>query len=102
MQLCRGEICTGVEGFSIGREEYGERPAARGFHSLDGVHVNIVDVWVLFPVDFDADEMLIHNIGGFFVGKAFSFHDMAPAAGGISDGEENGFIFLPGDFEGFL
>ena len=45
-------------------------------------------------LSFYADEMIVHKLGDGFVFKGFSFHDVAPVAGRVSDAEEYGFVFV--------
>lgn len=70
-------------------------------HGLADVHVEGVDIWALLAINFDADEVLIQEAGHFRVGEGFPFHHMAPMAGGVANGEEYGFILLPGALKGF-
>jgi hypothetical protein len=56
----------------------------------------MVEIWPFFPVNLDVDEMIIHETGRIFVLKAFALHHMTPVAGGITNTDQDGFIFRPG------
>jgi hypothetical protein len=63
---------------------------------LNGVHHQLVDFRTLFAVHFDADEMLVHQGGAIFLFKRFVGHDVAPVAGRITYGDEDGLILGAG------
>jgi hypothetical protein len=65
-------------------------------------HVHLVDVRPLFPVNFYADECLIHQSGDSLVLKGLLGHDMAPVAGGVAHGEKDGLVFPFRCSEGFF
>ena len=88
--ILRGEICAGKEWFLIRSEKYRHRPTALiAIERQGGLHVNLVKIRPFFPIDLDADEMLIHQLGDGFIFKRFSLHHMAPVTGGITNGQEN-------------
>ena len=96
-----GKVSSTVEGLEIWGEENRHRPTAAPGGGLDIGHVDAIDIGAFFAVDFDADEKGVEEAsdGGIFEG--FVSHDMAPVAGGIADGEEDGFVFLLGFGKGF-
>ena len=57
------EVGPTVEHFAGGREEGGERPATLTGDRLDGVLVAGIDVGPLVPIHFDADEVLVEELG---------------------------------------
>lgn len=88
--VLRREIGAGKERFLIGGEEHGHGPATLiPVQRQRGLHVDLIKIGPLFAIDFDADEMLIHDPGDRLVLKRFPLHDMTPMAGGIADREEN-------------
>jgi len=89
------EISAGVKRLEIGRDEYVVRPATAARHQLGGRHVEFIHVRALLPVDLDADDRLVHQLGDLRILKDLPFHHMAPITGGIANGDQNRLIFLP-------
>ena len=54
----------------------------------------------LFPIHFDVDEVGVHEGCGGVVLETLMRHDVAPVAGGISDGQQNGFVLVAGFGQG--
>ncbi len=52
----------------------------------------MIDIGALFAVDLDIHEKLVHHRGGCCIFEAFMGHHMAPVAGRIADGEQNGLV----------
>ncbi len=96
-----GEVGAGVEGLEGRGKPNRHRPPAGAGHKLRGEHVEFVEVWAFFAVDFDVDEVGIHDVGDVMFFEDFAFHDVAPVAGGVADGEEDGFVFAASFFDGF-
>ncbi len=97
-----GDIGRGEERFPVGGHENAERPAAAAGHHLAGGHVHGVDVGALLAVDLDADEGVVQVAGGFVVFEGFLLHHVAPVAGGVADGQEDGLVLRLGRGEGGL
>src|SRR5690606_16414818 len=55
------EVGAAEERPAVGGEEHGHRPPALAGQCLDGLHVDVVDVGPLLPVDLDVDEQLVHQ-----------------------------------------
>jgi hypothetical protein len=72
-----------------------KRPAAPTGHGLSHAHVHLVYVRSLFAVHLYADEGLIHEGCDSLVFKGLMGHYMAPVAGGVAHGKEDGLV-LPG------
>ena len=81
-------------------DRQGPTPAA-GEH-LRHTHVEAVDVRPLLSVHLDRDEGPVHEPGHLIVLEGFPLHDMAPVAGRVADGQENGPVLQPGGLEGLL
>ena len=62
----------------------------------------MVDVGPLLSVHFDGNESLIEQLRHLRVLEGLMRHDMAPVAGGISNGKEDGLILLPCSAEGLV
>ena len=93
--ILRRKISPGKKRFLIGSQEHGHGPATLiPVQRQRGLHVDLIKIGPLFAIDFDADEMLIHDPGDRLVLKRFPLHDMTPMAGGIADGEQNRSIQL--------
>ena len=72
-----------------------ERPAAVSAHELHGRHVDIIEVGTLLPVDLDGDELVVEVRGDRLILERLAFHDVAPVAGRIADGEEDRLVLAP-------
>jgi hypothetical protein len=53
----------------------------------------VVEIRTLFAVDLDAHKVLIHDGRDALVLEGLVFHDMAPVARGVANGEQDGFVF---------
>ena len=85
------EICAAIKRFCIRSEKYCHWPSTTTSHGLDGVHVNGVDVWSLFAVNFDIDEQLVHERSSFDIFKTFVGHYVAPVTRRIANRQKNRF-----------
>jgi hypothetical protein len=85
----RREVGTAVEGPAVGGAEDVQRPAAGAGQPHHGLHVDLVDVGTLLPVDLDADQALVHEGGGLRVLERFPLHDVAPVAGRVADRDQH-------------
>jgi len=94
-----GKIGAAPEGRAIRCQEHGKGPAPMRAQSMDGIHVDLVDIRPLFTVDLDIDEMLVHQLSRERILKALVRHDMAPVAGGIANREEDGLVLCTGVLE---
>jgi hypothetical protein len=61
-----------------------------------------VEVGPLLAVDLDADEGGVEDAGDLFVPERFPFHDVAPMAGRVADGKEDGLVLPPRPLEGLV
>ena len=61
-------------------------------HLLHRAHIDAVDVGALLAVDLDADEEVVHQAGGLLVFERLALHHVAPVAGGVADGDEDGLV----------
>ena len=86
------EIGADEEGLLSGGEDRGQRPAAAAVYGNAGAHIDAVHVGPLFAVDLDGDEVFVQNGSDLRVLKGLVRHDVAPVAGGIADGEEDGLV----------
>ena len=84
-----GKISAAPEWFASRRQEHGQGPAAAFAESVQGRHINMIDIGALLPIDLDVHEKLVHRGRRCFVLETFMRHHMAPMAGGISDREQN-------------
>ncbi|MBP1653098.1 MAG: hypothetical protein H6Q26_3255, partial [Bacteroidetes bacterium] len=79
------EVGTSIEWQSLRGQEHIQGPAARSGHSLQGVHINMVQVWSFLSIYLDINEVFVHDPRSGFVLEAFAFHDMAPVTSGIAN-----------------
>jgi len=64
-------------------------------------HINIINVWPFFAINFDIHEVLIHVLCDFRILENQPLHHVAPVAAAVSDRQKNDFIFLLCFFECF-
>src|SRR5258708_3047505 len=64
--------------------------------SLNGLHVDLVDIGPFFAVYLDADKMLIHDLRDRLILKRFALHYVAPMARGVANADQNGFVLSHG------
>ena len=77
-------------------QEHGVRPAARAREQAAPLHVDLIDVRALLPVDLDAHEVLVHERRDLRIREDLTLHDMAPVAGAVAHGEKDRLRLLPG------
>ena len=76
-----------------GSQEHGQRPAAVALRDQLLRHlVDLIQVGTLFAIHLDVDEQSIHQRGGGGVLEGLVRHDMAPMAGRVADGQQNGLV----------
>ena len=90
------EVRATEEGSSIRGQEDAHGPAALAGQRLDRVHVDGIDVRALLAVDLDGHEVRVEVPGGGLVLERLALHHVAPVAGGVADGQEDGPVQLPG------
>lgn len=94
MSATRGfrKVRAREERFAVGQAKHRHWPTAVTIHGLNSVHVDRINIWSFFAIDLDVDEQSIHEFAGGFVLKRLMGHDMAPMAGRVADGNEDGHI----------
>ena len=102
VSVFRREIGAADEWFQIGCEPDAHRPAAAAGRCLDEGHVNAIDVGPFFTIDFDVHKVAVHDRGGRFIFERFVRHDVAPVTGGVTNREEDRFVFPAGFGERFF
>ena len=83
----RRKIGASEKRFTLRRQECREGPSPLTCHGLDRHHVHGVDVRSLLPVHLDADEALVHELGGVRILERLLFHHVAPMARRVPDRE---------------
>lgn len=86
------EVRAEVEGFGLGGEEDGHRPAALAGRGLHGLHVHGVDVGPLLAVDLHRDEVRVEVVGDGRVLEGLVGHHVAPVAAGVAHAEQHGNV----------
>ncbi len=97
-----GEVGPSEEGPSVRREEHRQGPAPVAGHRLDHRLVDLVEVRPLLAVHLHADEVLVHPTGDGLVLEGLPLHHVAPVAGGVADGEQDGPVEAAGLGQGLL
>jgi hypothetical protein len=69
---------------------------------LDGLHVDLVDVGTLLPVDLDVDEQLVHQRCDVGVLERLVRHHVAPVTGRVAHREQDRLVITPGGGEGLV
>ena len=95
-------VGAAVEGVQVGREEDRHGPAALAGEPHHGGHVDVIEIRPFLPIDLNTDEVLREKLGNLLALEGFVLHNMAPVAGGVADGEENGLVLVPRFLKGFL
>ncbi len=90
------EVGAGVEGLEVGGEEDRVGPSPLAGEDLGGGHVDLVEVGALLAVHLDVDEVAVHDLGDLGGGEGLALHDVAPVAGRVADGEEDGLVLGAG------
>ena len=88
-----GEVGPSENRLTRWQQEHRHGPAAAAGHHLDRGHVDLVEIGPFLAIHLDAHEVLVHDLGNRWVFERLVLHDMAPVAGGITDAEENQFVF---------
>jgi len=95
----RREIGSTIEGLTSGSKKYAHWPATLPGHRHDRLHVDVVNVWAFLAVNFDVDEMLVHQRRGIGIFEGLMFHDMAPMASRVPNAQKDGLILAAGFFQ---
>ena len=93
------KVGAAVEGFLVRGEEHGQRPAALPGEQLHGGLVDVIQVGTFLAVHLDVHEVRIHQRGNLLILERFALHDVAPVAGGVADGQQNGPVLGVGFVE---
>ena len=96
------KVSAAEEGLQLRRQEYRHRPATRAAGGLDEHHVDAVNVGALFAVHLYGDEVLVQQAGNDVVLEALVLHHVAPMAGGVADGKEDGLVLGASFLEGLV
>ncbi|MBM2837346.1 MAG: hypothetical protein HW409_1535 [candidate division NC10 bacterium] len=60
--IVRRKIRAGKERLLIRRQEDRHRPSTLTMiEGHRGLHIDLVEIWALFPIDFDTDKMPVHE-----------------------------------------
>ncbi len=94
------QVGGGEKGLFLGSQNQIGGPSAAAGHHLAGGQVGGVDIRAFFPIDLDGDEVTIENVCNLPILEAFVSHDVAPVAGRVADGEEDGLFLRGGSGEG--
>ena len=99
----RREVGTGKDRLLFGSEKHRHGPAPLPLIQRQGrLHIDLVQIRPFLPIHFNADKLLVHDLGDPVVLEGLAFHHMTPVASGVADGEENRFVHRSGAVEGFL
>ena len=94
--VARRKVRPAGERLAIRREPHRQRPAAASAQHVHRGHVQAVHVGPLLAIDLDCHVMPIQVGGDLHVLERFARHDVAPMAGRITDGQQDGFVFARG------
>ena len=61
-------------------------------HHLHGGHINLIEVRSFFSIDFDVDEVVVHQLRDLFVLERLVFHHMTPVTRRITDAQQNRLV----------
>ena len=100
--VIRREIGPAVIRLFVGRQEHRQGPAPANSEHLHDVLVDLIQIRTLLAVDFDIDEILVHEFGDVLAFEGFMLHHMTPVACRVADAEQNGLVFCLGFGQGRL
>ena len=69
---------------------------------LHGIHIDLIEVWSFFTIDFDRNKMCVQNPRKGLTFETLVFHHVTPMAGRVTNGKKNRFVLLPRLGDGFL
>ena len=98
----RRDVGPPEEGFKLGSQEHGHGPTAAPGEGQQRRHVDSVHVGTFFPIHLDVDEVPVHQVRDAGVLEHLPLHHVAPVAGRVADGEEDGTVLLAGQAERLL
>src|SRR5436305_1048401 len=75
------KIRSAIKRVSVRGEKDGHWPPSLTAHSLDGLHIDAINIWALFTIYFNGDKMLVHQDCDLFVLEGFALHNVAPVTG---------------------
>src|SRR5260370_3367270 len=82
-ELVRRKVGASEKRFAVGSEHYGERPAGASRCGFDIGDIQAVDVWSLFAVDFDGNEILVQDGRQSGIRERILFHNVGPMGGEV-------------------
>ena len=88
------EISAREKGMFVRRQHHRHGPAAAAGHRLGHLHVDLVDIGTLLPVDLDRKEARVDDRRDLGILEGLVFHHVAPVAGGVADAEEDRLALL--------
>ena len=97
-----GKVGAAGERLEFRRQKDRHGPAAAAGRRLDESHVGGVHVGTFLAVHLDRHEGVVHELGDGRILEGFPLHHVAPVAGRVADGKEDGLVFLARLGEGFL
>ena len=102
MSIVGRKVGAAEEGLQLRCQPDTHRPSSASRESLNVRHVESVDIGSLLAVDLHVDEMFVHQAGNLGILKGLMGHHVAPVAGGVTDGEEDGLLLPARSLKGFL
>ncbi len=92
----RRPVSAAEKRLAFRREKHRQRPAAAAGQHLHRVHIDLIQIETLLPIDLDAYETLVQQPGDFGIFKSIMGHHVAPMTGGITDRQEDWLLLGPG------
>ena len=93
LAIDRRKIGAAEKRLRVGREEHRQRPSAASGDHLHRFHVDLIEVGPLLAIDFDGNEIFVHQPRDAFVLERLALHHVAPMARRIANREQDGFVF---------
>src|SRR4051812_5973091 len=91
----RRPVRAAIKWLQLRRQKHAHRPAAMPREHLHRIHVNLIEVRPLLPIDFDWDKVLIEHPRDRFAFEALVLHHMAPMTSRIPDRKKDRPILAP-------
>src|SRR5262245_6849473 len=86
-------IGTSIKRSPFRCDENIQRPATTTAYCLYCIHIKMVNIRMLLPIDLDTDKMLIHVLCNSVILETFMLHNMAPMTCGITNTHQYGLVF---------
>src|SRR5438132_11321950 len=94
VSIIRWKIRASKDRLAGWQQENRQWPAAAARHHLYCSHVDLIKIRTFLAINFDAYEVVIHDLRYRGIFEGFMFHYMTPVTGGIADAQQDQLVFF--------